>query len=47
VCVELFEIFWWANETSGSKAKESCPIDKLCAGLKAGIEGGIHAIQHL
>jgi hypothetical protein len=33
-----------ANATlhsSGSDAKELCGIDQLCAGLEAGIEGGI------
>ena len=32
---------------SGSEAKEKCGIDQLCAGLEAGIEGGIHAIKEL
>jgi hypothetical protein len=32
---------------SGCDAKEHCGIDQLCAGLKAGIEGGIHAINEL
>ena len=32
---------------AGSEAKEACGIDQLCAGLEAGIEGGIHAMQHL
>jgi hypothetical protein len=30
-----------------TKAKEACSIDQLCAGLDAGIEGGIHAMQNL
>jgi hypothetical protein len=32
---------------SGCNAKEQCGIDQLCAGLEAGIEGGIHAIDEL
>jgi hypothetical protein len=32
---------------AGSKAKETCGIDQLCAGLELGIEGGIHAMSHL
>ena len=32
---------------SGCDAKERCDIDQLCAGLVAGIEGGIHAINEL
>jgi hypothetical protein len=32
---------------SGSDAKELCGIHQLCAGLEAGIEGGIHAIEEL
>jgi hypothetical protein len=32
---------------SGCNAKERCGIDQLCAGLEAGIEGGIHAIDEL
>ncbi len=32
---------------SGCDAKERCGIDQLCAGLEAGIEGGIHAIDEL
>ena len=31
----------------GCDAKESCGIDQLCAGLEAGIEGGIHAVEHM
>ena len=30
---------------AGSEAKEVCGIDQLCAGLEAGIKGGIHAMQ--
>jgi hypothetical protein len=29
------------------EAKEACGVDQLCVGLKAGIEGGIHAMQLL
>ena len=29
------------------KAKEAHGIDQLCAGLEAGIKGGIHAMQRL
>jgi hypothetical protein len=42
---------WWhlaAKATllsSGSDAKELCGIGELCAGLDAGIEGGIYAIH--
>jgi hypothetical protein len=32
---------------AGKEAKESCSIDQLCAGLDAGIEGGIHAVDHM
>jgi hypothetical protein len=32
---------------AGEEAKEACGIDQLCAGLEAGIEGGIHAINEL
>jgi hypothetical protein len=32
---------------SGSEAKELCDIHQLCAGLEAGIKGGIHAIKEL
>jgi hypothetical protein len=44
---------WWrlaAKATllvSGCDAKEQCGIDQLCAGLEAGIKGGIHAINEL
>ena len=30
---------------SGVEAKEACGIHQLCAGLEAGIEAGIHAIN--
>ena len=29
----------------GDEAKEACRVDQLCAGLKAGIEGSIHAAK--
>jgi hypothetical protein len=32
---------------AGGEAKESCGVDQLCAGLEAGIEGGIHAMRLL
>jgi hypothetical protein len=32
---------------AGEEAKEACGIDQLYAGLKAGIEGDIHAINKL
>jgi hypothetical protein len=32
---------------AGSEAKEARGIDQLCAGLEAGIEGGVHAVQNL
>jgi hypothetical protein len=32
---------------AGAEAKEDWGIDQLCAGLEAGIEGGIHAMQAL
>jgi len=31
----------------GDEAKEACGVDQLCAGLEAGIEGGIHAAKLL
>jgi hypothetical protein len=32
---------------TGSKAKETCGINQLCAGLESGIEGRIHAMNHM
>ncbi len=32
---------------AGAEAKDACGIDQLCAGLEAGIEGGIHAMRLL
>jgi hypothetical protein len=32
---------------AGAEAKEACGIGQLCAGLEAGIEGGIHTMQAL
>ena len=32
---------------AGAEAKEACGMDQLCAGLEAGTEGGIHAMQNL
>ncbi len=32
---------------AGEGVKQACGIDQLCAGLEAGIEGGIHAISEL
>jgi hypothetical protein len=32
---------------SGNEAKEKCGIEQLCAGLEAGMEGGIHTIEEL
>jgi hypothetical protein len=29
----------------GAEAKEACSVNQLCAGLEAGIEGGIHAMM--
>jgi hypothetical protein len=34
-------------QVAGSDAKELCGIHQLCAGLEAGIEGAIHAIDEL
>eukprot|EP00978_Attheya_sp_CCMP212_P009437 scaffold22328_cov61-Attheya_sp.AAC.3 len=32
---------------TGDEAKDACGIDQVCAGLEAGIEGSIHAINEL
>jgi hypothetical protein len=32
---------------AGKDAKETCGIDQLCAGLKSGIKGGIHVMNHM
>jgi hypothetical protein len=32
---------------AGTEAKEACGTDQLCAGLEAGVEGAIHAMQHV
>jgi hypothetical protein len=32
---------------AGGEAKDECGVDQLCAGLKARIEGGIHAMRLL
>jgi len=32
-------------EVAGGAAKDACGTDQLCAGLEAGIEGGIHAMK--
>jgi hypothetical protein len=32
---------------AGAEAKEACSINQLCAGLEAGIEGSIRAMQAL
>ena len=32
---------------AGEEAKDACGIDQVCAGLEAGIEGSIHAINKL
>lgn len=31
-------------KVAGPQAKEACSIDQLCAGLEAGVEGGVHAM---
>ncbi len=44
------QVPWRTSHTllvSGCDAKERCGIDQLCAGLEAGMEGGIHAIDKL
>ena len=30
---------------AGGEAKDECGVDQLCAGLEAGVEGGIHALR--
>ena len=34
-------------KVAGDAAKEVCGMDQLCAGLEAGIKGGIHAMNHM
>ena len=34
-------------KVSVGEAKEACGVKQLCAGLEAGIEGGIHAMKLL
>jgi hypothetical protein len=34
---------FFSHAACGSDAKEQCGINQLCAGLEAGIEGGIYA----
>jgi hypothetical protein len=30
---------------AGGEARDGCGVDQLCAGLEAGVEGGIHTLQ--
>jgi hypothetical protein len=30
---------------AGGEARDECGVDQLCAGLEAGVEGGIHALR--
>jgi hypothetical protein len=50
--VVLGESWMWLESkcvllVAGGKVKEACGVDQLCAGLEAGIKGGIHAMRLL
>ena len=50
--VRVGETWHWMLEkcmlvVTGVEVKEACGTEKLCDGLEAGIEGGIHAVKLL